>query len=402
MIVPDLGHLAPRGTDFTADPHPVYALLRERGPVHRFPTDRTRGVWLVLGHDAVRAALTDPRLRNDIRHSADREDDGGHSIGRNMLQTDPPHHTRLRRLVAREFTGRRVESLRPRIRRIADGLLDAVSARGRTDLVASFAMPLPVAVICELLGVPASDRAAFRDWSTEMVHPADPASANAAAQAMTDYLTALVEQKLRRPGDDLLSALASTAAHGEEELSPEELLGMAFLLLVAGHETTVNLISGAVHALLTHPDQLDALRCDPSLLPGAVEETLRHDGPVLTSAYRFTAEPVEIGGTVVPAGESVLAVPASASRDPSRFPDPDRFDIRRDTRGHSAFGHGIHHCLGAPLARLEAAVALECLLERLPDLALDADPADLAWRSGMLRGLRHLPVRYTPRRPGER
>ncbi|MGY1456295.1 cytochrome P450 family protein [Streptomyces sp. SS8] len=402
MTVPDLGFLSPRGTDFTADPHPVHALLRERGPVHHFPTDRTRGVWLVLGHDAVRAALTDPRLRNDIRHSADREDDGGHSIGRNMLQTDPPHHTRLRRLVAREFTGRRVESLRPRIRRIADDLLDAVSARGRADLVASFAMPLPVAVICELLGVPASDRAAFRDWSTEMVHPADPASGNAAAQAMTEYLGTLVEQKLRRPGDDLLSSLASTAARGEEDLSPGELLGMAFLLLVAGHETTVNLISGAVYALLTHPDQLGALRSDPSLLAGAVEETLRHDGPVVTSAHRFTAEPVEIGGTVVPAGESVLAVLASASRDPSRFPEPDRFDIRRDTRGHSAFGHGIHHCLGAPLARLEAAVALESLLERLPDLALDADPADLAWRTGMLRGLRRLPVRCSPRRPGER
>ncbi|GAA2404776.1 cytochrome P450 [Streptomyces glaucosporus] len=402
MTTPDLEHLAPHGTDVTADPYPVYALLRERGPVHRVPTTDSRNVWLVLGHDEVRAALTDPRLRNDIRHSSGWTDDGGHAVGRNMLQTDPPHHTRLRALVAREFTHRRVESLRPRIERITGDLLDAVSPLGRTDLVETFAMPLPVAVICELLGVPAADRNAFHGWSTEIVHPADPASGNAAAQAMTAYLTALVDAKRREPGDDLLSALAATAASGEDRLSPEELLGMAFLLLVAGHETTVNLISGAVHALLTHPGQLDALRADPSLIGGAVEETLRHNGPVVTSAHRFTAEPVDIGGTTVPAGESVLAVLASASRDPRRFPEPDRFDIRRDARGHLAFGHGIHHCPGAPLARLEAAVALECLLDRFPDLALDADPADLVWRSGMLRGLRRLPVRYTPRDPGER
>ncbi|MDG9703906.1 cytochrome P450 [Streptomyces sp. DH37] len=402
MTTPDLGHLAPPGTHFAADPYPVYALLRERGPVHRVPTTDSRSVWLVLGHDEVRTALTDPRLRNDIRHSSGWEDDGGHAVGRNMLQTDPPHHTRLRRLVAREFTGRRVESLRPRVRRIAEDLLDAVSPQGRTDLVASFAAPLPVAVICELLGVPAVDRAAFHRWSTGIVHPADPASGGAAAQAMTAYLTALVAEKRKKPGGDLLSSLAATAAHGEERLSPEELLGMAFLLLVAGHETTAGLISGAVHALLTHPDQLGALRADPSLVEAAVEETLRHNGPVVASAHRFTAEPVEIGGTVVPAGESVLAVLASASRDPRRFPDPDRFDIRRDARGHSAFGHGVHHCLGAPLARMEAAVALESLLERFPDLALDADPAGLEWYPGMLRGLRGLPVRYGPREPGER
>ncbi|GAA2434794.1 cytochrome P450 [Streptomyces macrosporus] len=402
MSMPAIEHLAPHGTDVATDPYPLYALLRERGPVHHVPTTDSRSVWLIVGHDEVRAALTDPRLRNDIRHSSDWTDDGGHAIGRNMLQVDPPDHTRLRALVAREFTHRRVESLRPRVRHIADDLLDAVSPLGRTDLVESFAMPLPVAVICELIGVPAADRTTFHGWSTEIVHPSDPESGHAAAQAMTAYLTALVDDKRRKPGDDLLGALATTAALGTDRLSPEELLGMAFLLLVAGHETTVNLVSSAVHALLTHPDQLDALRADPTLLDGAVEETLRHNGPVVTSAHRFTAEPVEIGGTTIPAGEPVLVVLASASRDPDRFPDPDRFDIRRDARGHSAFGHGIHHCLGAPLARLEGAVALETLLDRFPDLALDADPADLVWRPGMLRGLRRLPVRYTPREPGER
>lgn len=400
--MPAIEHLAPPGTDFATDPYPVYALLRERGPVHHVPTVDSGNIWLIVGHDEARAALTDPRLRNDIRHSSGWTDDGGHAIGRNMLQTDPPDHTRLRDLVAREFTRRRVASLRPRVERITGDLLDAMAPLGRADLVESLAMPLPVAVICELIGVPAADRNAFHGWSTEIVHPTDPASGDAAAQAMTAYLTALVDDKRREPGDDLLSALAAPAPSGEDRLSPEELLGMAFLLLVAGHETTVNLVSGAVHALLTHPEQLDALRADPALLAGTVEETLRHNGPVITSAHRFTAEPVEIGGTTIPAGESVLVVLASASRDPERFPDPERFDIRRDTRGHLAFGHGIHHCPGAPLARLEAAVALEALLGRFPDLALDADPADLVWRSGMLRGLRRLPVRYTPREPGER
>ncbi|MGK5498065.1 cytochrome P450 family protein [Streptomyces sp. URMC 125] len=386
MTTPAFDRLSPPGTDYAADPHTVHALLRERGPVHRLPATDGGAVWAVVGHEAVRTALTDPRLSNDVRHSAGREDDGGHAVGRSMLQTDPPRHTRLRGLVAREFTGRRVAALRPRVRRTADDLLDAVLPLGRTDLVASYAAPLPVAVICELLGVPESDRGTFHHWSDTVVRPGDRQAADAASRAMAEYLAALVEHKRRTPGDDLLGALVRAAGPGEDALTPEELLGMAFLLLVAGHETTVNLISGAVCALLLHPDQLAALRADPSLL----------DGPVLTSACRFTAEPVEIAGTAVPAGETVVAVLASASRDPRRFPGPDRFDVRRDARGHAAFGHGVHHCLGAPLARMEAAVALETLLRRCPDLELDAEPDELVWHAGMLRGLRRLPVRYTP------
>ncbi|MCX5215076.1 cytochrome P450 [Kitasatospora sp. NBC_00240] len=404
MTAPTLQDLAPAGLDLAVDPYLVYAALRDKGPVHRIRVPEAGEVWLVVARDEARTALTDPRLRNDIRHSATWSDDGGHAIGRNMLQTDAPQHTRLRSLVAREFTAGRIEALRPRIQQIADQLLDAVPEDGRTDLVGGFALPLPMTVICELLGIPAADQGDFHTWSTEIVAPSSVEAAGAAVTGMTGYLGALVEERRRAPGADLLSALAAapSPADGspqaaEPALSTEELLGMAFLLLVAGHETTVNLISGSVLSLLTHPDQLAALRADPDLLGGAIEETLRYDGPVGATAFRYAAERLEIGGTVIPAGDSILVSLSAAARDPRHFADPDRFDIRREPRGHLGFGHGIHHCVGAPLARVEAAVALRTLLARFPRLTLDADPADLGRRtSTMLRGLRSLPVRLRP------
>ncbi|MFE4976115.1 cytochrome P450 [Kitasatospora sp. NPDC056651] len=396
MPAPTLQELSPAGLDVTVDPYPAYAALREKGPVHRVLVPGSGEAWLVVTRDDARAALTDPRLSNDIRHSSSWTDDGGHALGVNMLQTDPPQHTRLRELVARTFTAGRIRALRPRVQEIADGLLDALpdtdTDTGSVDLVASYALPLPMTVICELLGVPAADRASYHAWSTELVAPSSPQAAGAAVGAMTGHLTALIEERRADPRGDLLSALATQAADG---LSAEELLGMAFLLLVAGHETTVNLISGTVLSLLTHPEQLTALRADPGLVDNAIEETLRHDGPVGAAAFRFATEPVRIGDTTIPAGDSVLVSLAAASRDPRHFPDPDRFDIRREPAGHLAFGHGIHHCLGAPLARVEAAIALRALIERRPHLALDADPADLVWRpSTMLSGLRSLPVRF--------
>ncbi|MFD8754087.1 cytochrome P450 [Kitasatospora sp. NPDC059577] len=393
MPAPTLQELSPAGLDVTVDPYPVYAALREQGPVHRILVPGTGETWLVVARDEARAALTDPRLSNDIRHSSSWADDGGHALGVNMLQSDAPQHTRLRGLVAREFTAGRIRALRPRIQEVADTLLDALTGARSVDLVASYALPLPMTVICELLGVPAADHDSFHTWSTELVAPSSPEAAGAAAGAMTGYLTALIEERRADPRGDLLSALVTTPADG---LSAEELLGMAFLLLVAGHETTVNLISGTVLSLLAHPEQLAALRADPGLVDGAIEETLRYDGPVETAAFRFAAEPVRIGDTTVPAGDSVLVSLAAASRDPRHYPDPDRFDIHRDRApgGHLAFGHGIHHCLGAPLARVEAAIALRALIERHPRLALDADPADLVRRpSTMLRGLTSLPVR---------
>ncbi|MGW4237418.1 cytochrome P450 family protein [Streptomyces sp. NPDC004749] len=428
---------------FNSDPYPRYEELRADGGVRWIRTPNGATQWFVFDAETVRAALTDPRLRNDIRHSATWKSDGGYAVGRNMLQTDPPDHTRLRRLVAREFTGQRVQALRPRVREITDALLDTMAPAGRADLVDAFAFPLPITVICELLGVPGRDRDSFRDWSTEIVAATDPEAAAAAQQQMTVYLTGLIEDKRRRaerasagpgastattatgtetetaggpatakdPGEDpsgghdLLYDLVRAAGQDDDALSPEELIGMAFLLLVAGYETTVNLISSAVHLLLRHPEQLAALRADWTLLEGAVEEALRYEPPAPATSYRYAAESLTLGGVEVAKGDSVVLSIAGANRDSARFSDPGRFDIRRDpadTRSHLSFGHGVHHCLGAPLARLEATVALRALLERCPDLALDHaagtspdDPANAPdWRPSMLRGLRRLPVRW--------
>ncbi|OKK17228.1 cytochrome [Streptomyces sp. CB00455] len=397
MPAPTLEELAPAGADPGAGPYPVYAALRERGLVHRIHVPGTGDAWLVIGRDEVRAALADPRLRNDIRHSASWESDGGNAVGLNMLQADAPRHTRLRGLVAREFTAGRVAALGPRVQRAADALLDALPTAGTADLVDAYALPLPLTVICELLGVPGEDRHLFHAWSSELVTPTSAGAADAAGAEMSAYFARLIDLKSADPGADLLSSLVRAHAR-EERLDAGELLGMAFLLLVAGHETTVNLISAGVLALLRHPDQLAALRGDMSLLDGAVEEILRYDGPVTAAAFRYAAEPLEIDGVRIPAGDSVLLSPAAASRDPRHFPDPDRFDIRRPPRGHLAFGHGVHHCLGAPLARAEGRIALETLLRRCPDLALTVDADTLVHRQGvMLRGLAALPVRWSRR-----
>ncbi|GAB2814516.1 cytochrome P450 family protein [Streptomyces daliensis] len=389
------------GTDgFFADPYPVYRALRAQGPVQRVLMPGGEAVRMVLGHDAVRTALADPRLRNDIRHSAEFDSDGGHAIGRNMLQADPPDHTRLRTLVSRQFTARRIEGLRPRIARVAAGLLDAMEPAGRADLVDAYAYPLPITVICELLGVPAPDRDAFRAWSRDIVAFHDQEAAAAAAVAMSGYLTGLIEEKRRaEPGEDadLLHALVRAHDEDGDRLTPDELLGMAFLLLVAGHETTANLLSGAVHLLLRHPDQLAALRARAALMEGLIEETLRYEPTSQIAAYRYTSEPLTLAGTPLPRGERVVLCLAAANRDPERFEDPDRFDIHRDpaaNRAHLAFSHGIHHCLGAPLARLEASVALPALLERFPRLAADEEAPAPEWRPSLLRGLRTLPVRW--------
>ncbi|TPQ21068.1 cytochrome P450 family protein [Streptomyces sporangiiformans] len=396
--VVDLQQLGP---EFLRDPYPVYARLRSEASVHQVRDTDGQEVWLVVGYDACRTAFTDPRLSREWRKTGHigqiKNTDADQPALAHMLMADPPDHTRLRRLVAKEFTPRRIASLAPRIQQITDELLDAMTAgqERRADLIASFAFPLPMTVICELLGVPELDRNAFRHWSNEMVARTSPEAEALAYQEMPAYLGELIADKRAHPGEDLLSAMIHTVDQGGDRLAPDELIGMSVLLLIAGHETTVNLIGNGMRALFEHPDQLAELRADFGLLDGAIEEMLRYDGPVETCTERLALEDVEMGGVTIPAGSTVLITMADADRDPKRFPDADRFDIRRDSRGHIAFGHGLHYCLGAPLARLEGRIAIRSLLERCPDLAADADEAELPWMPGLLiRGVRKLPVRW--------
>jgi cytochrome P450 len=320
-------------------------------------------------------------------------------LARNMLDTDPPDHQRLRSLVQKAFTPRLMERMRPRVQAIADALLDAVQERGKMDLIDDYAFPLPITVIAELLGVPAEDRNKFREWSNAAVS-GDTTQEYLEKillphmQAFTNYLRAMFEEKRKNPKDDLISGLVRAEEAGDK-LSEDELLGMVFLLLIAGHETTVNLIGNGVLALLQHPDQLQKLRDDPSLIKPAIEELLRYDGPVETSTERFAREDIAIGGTVIPKGEIVMVVIASADHDPERFMDPDALDITRAHNRHLAFGKGIHFCLGASLARMEGQIAIGKLLRRMSELRLADPPESLTWRPGMvLRGLKGLPVEF--------
>ena len=385
-----------------ADPHPALAALRESGPVRRVDMRMGLPVWMVTRYDDVLAALSDPRLSNDPHHAtALTEVMRGDFLSRSMIGTDPPEHTRLRRLVSKAFTARRVEALRPRIQEITDKLLDRITPRGTAELVGEFGLPLPVTVIGELLGVPESDRDRFRIWTDEMLDRpfhigSDMARMTAARERMHGYLADLVADKRAHPADDLLTDLVEATDEGER-LNTQELLAMAFLLLIAGYVTTVSLIGNGTLALLRHPDQLDRLRADPSLVPQAVEELLRFDGPVNPGLTRYALEDLEIGGVRIPRGEMVLLAIAAADRDPDRFPAPDKIDVGSADPGHLAFGHGVHYCLGAPLARLEGQVAFAALLARLPDLALAAQPEQLRWTGGgILRGLRELPLTFTP------
>ena len=358
--------------------------------------------WLITGYAEARAALADLRFAKDSRRVAELLDRKslhgsdsmfGQSLSHHMLNTDPPEHGRLRKLVNKAFTPRAVEQLRPRVEEICADLLAPMRGQDELDLLEAFAVPLPIRMICELLGVPEADRAVFRGWSNTLVSALPAAVQAPASAAMSDYLHGLVRAKRAEPAGDMLSALATVTEAGDR-LTDGELVAMAFLLLAAGHETTVNLIGNGVLALVTHPAQLAALRADRSRLPAAIEEFLRYDGPVSQATLRFTAEPVEIGGTPIPAGEFVLVSLDAANHDRRRYAEPDAFDIGRDAAGHLAFGHGIHYCLGAPLARLEAEVAFTGLLDAYERIEL-AVPADrLEWRfSVVMRGLERLPVR---------
>jgi hypothetical protein len=378
-------------------PYDVYRRLRDTAPVHRVAGPDGSPAWLVTRYEDVREALADPRLSLDKRHAREGSYKGlalPPALDANLLNMDPPDHTRIRRLVGRAFTPGRVDQLRTPIRRTADRLLDALGPHGTTDLVASYAAPLPITVICDLLGVPDRHRTDFRSWTDALVapDPARPQAAGEAVVAMLGYFTRLLADKREEPADDLLSDLIAVRDQGDR-LTEDELMSLAFLILFAGYENSVQLIGNAVLVLLNHPEQLAALRKDPSRLPAAVEEFARYEGPALLAIRRFPTEDVTIGGVAVPAGETVLLSLSAANRDPARFPDPERLDLGRDASGHLALGHGIHYCLGAPLARVETEIALSALLERFPCLALaEGEPR---WRPSLrARGLLALPVTY--------
>jgi len=395
------------------NPFPLFAAVRELGAVHAVTLADGHDAWLVVGYEEARIALNDPRLSKDM-HAALATGTGvvaeglpGPSFARHMLTVDPPDHSRLRRLVSAAFTPRRVEELRPSVQSIVDDLLDAMAAAGpdaRIDLVRAFAFPLPFTVICELLGVPDPDRADLGRGLTALLvptsTPAEYARAKQASDAVVAMLEALVDAKQASPGDDLVSGLIS-ARDGDERLSTQELLSTIFQLIVAGHDTTASLIGNGVVALLQHPEQLDDLRSDPTRLAVAVEELLRYDAPVPHSTFRYAVAPVDIGDATIPAGSQVIICLAAANRDSGQYADPEALDLDRAESRHLAFGHGIHHCLGAPLARIEGQLALGSLLRRFPALRL-AVPADqLHWGHGdglVLRGLSELPVIPGPAR----
>ena len=388
------------GEEYIQDPQAVFARLRDSAPVTPVIMPAGDRAWLVTRYDDVRAALNDPRLAKDWIKRAASQPWGGDpvrmALSRHMLVADPPDHTRLRRLVVKAFTPGRVEALRPRISEITSSLLDGLSSEPGdvVDLVDAFAFPLPVIVICELLGIGDGDRNLFREWTgTTLSSASTPEEQYAASRGVYDYFTSLVESKRREPGDDLVSALIAARDSGDA-LSEDELIAMLFLLLIAGHETTVNLIASGMLALLLNPGELARLRADPSLLPGAVEELLRYGNPLNHATIRFTAEPTVIGGVEIPAQERVVLATASANTDPGRFPSGSALDLTRDTSGHVAFGYGIHYCLGAPLARLEGEIAFGSLLSAFPDLTLAVPPESLRWRpSSLIHGLETLPVR---------
>lgn len=406
---PDAGSLGfdPWSRDFVAAPYAAYARLREQAPVTWFEPTRQ---WVVSRYDDVNALLRDRRLGRSYLHVAThaemgRPEDPEHLapfwrlVRAGMLDVEPPDHTRLRRLVSKAFTPRTVEQLRPRVHELAaglvDDLLDAGSDGSPVDLKALVAEPLPVTVIAEMLGVPESDRHLLRPWSADIcgmyeLNPSQEAQDTAvrASLEFSGYLRELARQRRSDPGEDLISALAQVADEGDR-LTEDELVGTCVLLLNAGHEATVNVTTNGWWALLRNPDQLDLLRAQPDLLPGALEELMRYDTP-LQMFERWVLEDVELHGRTLRRGTEIALLFGSANHDPARFADPERLDLTRTENPHISFGAGIHFCLGAPLARMELTASFGEVLRRVPGLAVAEEPR---WAPGyIIRGLEQLLV----------
>jgi len=387
--------------EFHADPYPFYKRLREKEPVHQSPM----GFWVLTRYDDCVAVLRDQRFgREEFQQMLTAvygDDTEKPALPRSMLFRDPPDHTRLRALVSKAFTPRMIETMRDHIQEIVDRLLDRVNAAGRMDVIEDLAYPLPVTVICEMLGVPVDDHASIRGWSADIARSLDAIGlpsdqdiverGRKSRRALADYFRRLVPQRRARPQHDLLSGLLAAEEQGDK-LSQDEVIAMCLLLFIAGHETTVNLIGNGTLALLRHPDQMKKLRAEPALIGNAVEELLRYDSPVQRTA-RISTTDVELAGQQFPKGTMVITALGAANRDPAQFADPDRLDVTRKDPRHISFGFGIHFCLGAPLARVEGQLALGTLLRRMPRLALAE--SNLEWReSSVLRGLKRLDVTF--------
>ncbi len=385
--------------DGLANPYPLYHEMRRRAPVFWAPYDQYEGGRFIISrYDLADAILKDARIWKDASRMGYQE---GTVFGKSMLFQDPPDHTRLRGLVNRGFTPAMVAQLAPRVGEIVDFLLDDMIGVGPVDFMAAFAMPLPVIVIAEILGVPAEDRPQFRAWSRVLIAGTDVLTANQETESrsmeatmhLASYFDGLIRERRHRPGPDLVSTLAVLEDADGDRLSHEELLGMCVLLLVAGHETTMNLIGNGLHALLSHPEELERLRQDPGLNEPAVEEMLRYDAPVQQGTFRYAGEAVEMAGVRMDAGRTVAVLLGAANRDPEQFPDPDRFDVSRRPNRHLAFGRGIHVCLGAPVARLEARMAWTRILERTGTLEFAAEPVRRP--NSVFRGFDALSVRFS-------
>ncbi len=400
---------------FKADPYPVFAQVRAEDPVHEADFPGNRKGWLITRYEDAEKVLRDSRFVKDPQHAMTREElqqffpaqrqqeqEPGHNqaafaFSRNMLGADPPDHTRLRSLVGLSFTPRLIEQWRGRIQEIANDLLDKIQDKEEVDLVDAFAFPLPIIVITEMLGIPPEDQMKFRAWSNNVIEASgDPEEFKSRREQINEfrnYLDFLINEKRKNLADDLLSLLIRSEEAGDN-LSGDELIAMVFLLLVAGHETTVNLISNGMLALMTHPAQMTELQEHPDLIKSAIEEFLRFHGPLMTATQRWAAEDVELDGKRIRRGEYLLVLLASANHDAEAFSDPDELDITRKNNPHLAFGKGIHYCLGAPLARLEGQIAIGTLLQRMPKIHLAVEEKDLIWRPGtLIMGLRSLPVK---------
>ena len=384
---------------FKANPHGFYADLRAHRPVFEVKLQGGQKAWLITRYDDALAALKDKRFAKDRLNAGGKQPwlpSFFKPLSRNMLDLDEPHHARLRGLVHKAFTPKMVEAMRGNIEALASELLEEMSRKKQADLIADYALPIPITMISRMLGVPENEQHKFRRWSS-IILATQPTGWRALlavppAISFLRYIRKMVRLRRENPQTDLTTSLVEAEEAGEH-LDEDELVAMMFLLLIAGHETTVNLIGNGMLALLENPEQMERLRRDPPLIANAVEELLRFAGPLETATERYAVEDVNIAGTVIPQGAMVFVGLASANRDDRQFENPDRLDLSRENNRHLAFGQATHYCLGAPLARMEGQIAIDALLQRFPYLRLAVSASELRWKKGLvLRGLEKLPV----------